>query len=76
MKSVNDIKVKKILRVLFLFHLNSRKLNDKTYNAIYDYMDENQNKISGYGYGHIPGHRIYRIYLKDGSYMDWEVKKR
>ena len=42
----------------------------------YDYMDENQNRISGYGYGHIPGHRIYRIYLKDGSYMDWEVKKR
>lgn len=76
MKSVNDIKVNKIPKVLFLFHLNSSKLNDKTYNAIYDYMDENQNKILGYGYGHIPGHRIYRIYLKDGSYMDWEVKKR
>ena len=76
MKSVNDIKVNKILKVLFLFHLNSSKLNDKTYNSIYDDMDENQNRISGYGYGHIPGHRIYRIYLKDGSYMDWEVKKR
>ena len=70
----NDVIVK---RVPFIFFwLKSRKLDEYTLKNIKNFIDENRWDIRGFGYGRVPGHRVYRVILKAGKNVDWNVSKR
>ena len=72
--SANDITVKRV--PFIIFWLKSRKLDDYTLENIKKSIKDNRWNIRGFGYGRVPGHRVYRIVLNGGRNIDWKVSKR
>jgi hypothetical protein len=61
-------------RVLkWIFMQKMRGLSVRTQESIINYMNTYKGDIHKYEYGHVPGHRIYRIVLKNGNVKDWDL---
>ena len=74
--AANDVTVKRV--PILLFWLKSRKLDKYTLENMKKFIKDNRWNIRGFGYGRVPGHRVYRVILKgkEGQYRDWNVSKR
>ena len=72
--AANDVTVKRIPFIIFWLKL--RKLDEYTRENIKKSIKDNRWNIRGFGYGRVPGHRVYRIFLNRGRYIDWKVTKR
>ena len=72
--SANDVKVKRV--PFLLFWIKSWKLDEHTLENMKEFIDDNRWNIRGFGYGRVPGHRVYRVILNSGQKRDWNVSKR
>lgn len=59
----------------FWFKIRTLKLDPKIRSEINDCMYFENDLIDAYGFGRVPRHRIYMIFLVDGSVYEWDVTR-
>lgn len=72
--ATNDVTVKRV--PILLFWLKTRKLDKYTLENMKKFINDNRWNIRRFGYGRVPGHRVYRVILNGGQKRDWNVSKR
>ena len=70
---MKQIKVHRVPR--FWFKIRMLRVDPKIRKEINDCMYFEGDLIDAYGFGRVPRHRIYSIFMNDGSIYEWDVTR-
>jgi hypothetical protein len=59
----------------FWFKIRMLRLDPTIRSEIKNCMYFESDLIDAYGFGRVPHHRIYRIFLTDGAIYEWDVTR-